>query len=81
MEKAIRKELIDHILMLEEDQQKNVLAYIKGILDESSREKKLDSGLKERLTARAIQSEKDIKEGNLYTVEEAEARLNERLGL
>ncbi len=39
-------------------------------------EKDLDPQIKKELTARALQSEKDIKDGNVYTLEEAETRLN-----
>ena len=41
----------------------------------------LDPVLKEKLTSRALKANEDIKAGRLYTREEAEARLKERMGL
>ena len=41
----------------------------------------LDPSIEKEMKARALKSEQDIKEGKVYTIEEAEARLNKRLGL
>lgn len=41
----------------------------------------LDPILKEKLTARALKANQDIKEGKVYTREEAEAKLKERMGI
>ncbi|NJN28036.1 MAG: hypothetical protein HC819_19725 [Cyclobacteriaceae bacterium] len=39
----------------------------------------LDPEVENAMTQRALQSEKDIKEGKVYTIEEADARLNQKL--
>ncbi|MEQ9300323.1 MAG: hypothetical protein RIF33_17250 [Cyclobacteriaceae bacterium] len=44
-------------------------------------QKDFDPSIEEEMISRALKSEQDIKEGKVYTVEEADARLNERLGL
>lgn len=41
----------------------------------------LDPSIEKEMKSRALKSEQDIKEGKVYTIEEAEARLNKRLGL
>ncbi|MEQ8712038.1 MAG: hypothetical protein RIC80_03425 [Cyclobacteriaceae bacterium] len=40
-----------------------------------------DPSIEEEMVSRALKSEQDIKEGKVYTTEEANARLNKRLGL
>lgn len=40
-----------------------------------------DPSVEKEMVSRALKSEQDIKEGKVYTIEEAEARLNKRLGL
>jgi hypothetical protein len=52
MNSVIDKELISHLLKLEESQQDKVLAYIKSLL------------VTDEMNNRAAQSEKDIAEGN-----------------
>jgi hypothetical protein len=44
-------------------------------------QKDLDPSVEKEMISRALKSEQDIKEGKVYTIEEAEARLNKRLGL
>jgi hypothetical protein len=39
----------------------------------------LDPEVQKAMTKRALQSEKDIQEGKVYTVEEADSRLNQKL--
>ncbi|WP_424961467.1 hypothetical protein [Ekhidna sp.] len=45
------------------------------------KEQKLDPTLKEKLTARALKAEEDINAGRVFTREEAEVKLKERLDL
>ena len=70
---ARKYHIIERIMKLSEPELNKIEAFLE--------ENKLDPQLEKELTARAIQSEKDIKKGNVYTVEEAESRLNKRLGL
>lgn len=44
-------------------------------------EQELNPILKEKLTARALTSEEDIKAGRVYNREEAEAKIKERMGI
>jgi hypothetical protein len=44
-------------------------------------EAKNEAQIEKDLTKRAEQSEKDISEGKVYTIEEADTRLRKRLGL
>ncbi len=37
--------------------------------------------IEQKLSARALEAEEDIKEGKVYTLEEAETRLNKRFGV
>jgi hypothetical protein len=39
----------------------------------------LDPEVQKAMTKRALQSEKDIQEGKVYTIEEADSRLNQKL--
>ncbi|TRX61436.1 hypothetical protein FNH22_05110 [Fulvivirga sp. M361] len=55
MEKVIGKELISHLLLLENDQQEKVLTYIKDLLN------------KDEMNRRADVSERDIAEGKTIT--------------
>jgi hypothetical protein len=70
---ARKYQLIEQVMKLSEEELKKMEAFLEDLY--------LDPQLKEKLTKRALQSEKDIKEGRVYTLEEAEARLNKRLGL
>ncbi len=40
-----------------------------------------DSLIAQELIARALEAEEDIKEGKVFTIEEAEAKLNQRFGV
>lgn len=44
-------------------------------------EEHLDPTVQELMESRALKAEEDIKAGRVYTLEEAEAKLNEQLGL
>jgi hypothetical protein len=66
----IRKyHLIEQVMHFNEVELNNLEAYLE--------ERKLDSELEAMLTARALQSEQDIKEGKIFTIEEAKARITE----
>src|SRR5690554_325541 len=71
---GIKQEL--HNLIEKEDDLR-LLEAIKTLLVKSS----LDLELKSRLTSRALQAEEDIKAGKVYTREEFEKKLDERLVL
>lgn len=45
------------------------------------KELELNPILKEKLTARALKAEEDIKTGRVYNREEAEAKIKERMGI
>ena len=61
------------------DQETNIslLEMAKALLTQGD----FDPAIEEEMITRALRSEKDIKEGKVYTVEEAEDRLNKRLEL
>jgi hypothetical protein len=63
--------------LIEKEKDLHVLEAIKTLLVKSS----LDPVLKEKLTSRALKAEEDIKEGRVYTREEFEKKLDNRLGL
>ncbi|WP_439484207.1 hypothetical protein [Cyclobacterium plantarum] len=63
--------------LIEKENDLHVLEAIKTLLIKSS----LDPVLKERLTSRALKAEEDIRTGNVYTREELEKKLDDRLGL
>ncbi|MFT7034935.1 MAG: hypothetical protein ACJA2S_003455 [Cyclobacteriaceae bacterium] len=44
-------------------------------------QQELDLILKQKLTSRALRANENIKNGKVYSREEAEAKLNERLGI
>lgn len=44
-------------------------------------QKDFDPATEKEMMSRALKSEQDIKDGKVFTIEEAEARLNKRLGL
>jgi len=64
-------------LLIDQEKDLHILEAIKTLLQKSS----LNPILKEKLTSRALKSEKDIKEGNVYTRAELEKKLDKRLGL
>jgi len=45
------------------------------------KQRDFDPSIEKEMVSRAIKSEQDIKEGIVYTIDEAEAELNKRLGL
>ena len=53
------------------------LNQIEAFLDE----KDLNPDIQKELIERALQSEEDIKQGRVYTAEQVEARIKDRLGL
>jgi hypothetical protein len=63
--------------LIDQEKDLHILEAIKTLLQKSS----LNPVLKEKLTSRALQSEKNIKEGNVYTRAEMEEKLDSRLGL
>ncbi|MEX0882090.1 MAG: hypothetical protein WDZ72_01330 [Cyclobacteriaceae bacterium] len=63
--------------LIEKENDLRVLEAIKTLLVKSS----LDPVLKEKLTSRALKAEEDIKAGRVYTREELEKKLDNRLGL
>jgi len=70
----IKKELRS---LIEKEKDLHVLEAIKTLLVKSS----LNPILKEKLTSRALKAEEDIREGRVYTREEFEKKLDNRLGL
>ncbi len=73
MSKLTKEEKIEEIKKLLDEQQED-----SGILDEiyERLQPKYDPILKEKLIARALRSEEDIKSGRVHTPEEALERLN-----
>ena len=63
--------------LIDQENDLHILEAIKTLLQKSS----LDPVLKEKLTSRALKSEKDIREDNVYTREELEKKLDSKLGL
>lgn len=63
--------------LIDQENDLHILEAIKTLLQKSS----LDPVLKEKLTSRALKSEKDIREGNVYTRAELEQKLDSKLGL
>ncbi|MEM7548389.1 MAG: hypothetical protein AAF363_01845 [Bacteroidota bacterium] len=75
----VRQEIHDYIDQADE----RLLRLVRGMLQAEQGE--YLSGPEEKMKAEMIRrvesSEQDIKEGKVYTIEEAEARLSERLDL
>lgn len=63
--------------LIEQESDPNVLDAVDAIFAQ----KDFDPLIQKEMISRALKSEKDIKEGKVYTIEEAETRLNKRLGL
>lgn len=63
--------------LIEKENDPQVLEAIKTLLVKSS----LNPVLKEKLTSRALKAEEDIRAGSVYTREELEKKLEERLGI
>ncbi|MEX2512506.1 MAG: hypothetical protein WD398_06345 [Cyclobacteriaceae bacterium] len=70
----IKKELRT---LIDKENDLHVLEVVKTLLVKSS----LDPILKEKLTSRALKAEEDINAGRVYTREEFEKKLDNRLGL
>lgn len=72
MDLASRKyHLIERVMLLNEKE----LDKMEALLDKEI----LDPEIEKAMTQRVLQSEKDIKEGKVYTIEEADSRLNQKL--
>lgn len=63
--------------LIEKENDRHVLEVIKNLLTKSN----LDPILKEKLTSRALKAERDIGDGNVFTREELEKKLDNSLGL
>ncbi len=63
--------------LIEKENDLHILEAIKTLLIKSG----LDPTLKEKLTSRALNAEEEIKAGRVYTREEIEKKLDNRLGL
>jgi len=64
-------------ILIEKEKDLHILEAIKTLLVKSS----FDPILKEKLTSRAFKAEEDIQAGRVYTREEFEKKLDNRLGL
>jgi hypothetical protein len=72
MDLASRKyHLMERVMLLSEKE----LDKMEALLNKEI----LDSEVQKAMTERALQSEKDIKEGRVYTIEEANSRLDQKL--
>ncbi len=63
--------------LIDQETDQLILEAIRTLLKKSS----LDPILKQKLSSRALQSEKNIKSGKVYDRSEAETRLKKRLGI
>lgn len=70
----IKTELKD---LIEKETDLRILEAVRALFTQ----KDLDPSIEKEMISRALKSEQDILEGRVYTIEEAEARLNKRLGL
>ena len=70
----IKTELRD---LIEKETDLRILETVRAMFTQ----KDLDPSVEKEMISRALKSEQDIKEGKVYTIEEAEARLNKRLDL
>jgi hypothetical protein len=64
-------------MLIEKEKDLHILEVITTLLIKSS----LDPILKEKLTSRALKAEEDIQTGRVYTREEFEKKLDNRLGI
>jgi hypothetical protein len=72
MDLASRKyHLMERVMLLSEKE----LDKMEALLNKEI----FDPEIEKAMTERALQSEKDIKEGKVYTIEEADSRLNQKL--
>jgi len=74
MKADIRTELKD---LIDQETNLSLLEAIKALFTQEH----VDPSVEKEMISRALRSEQDIKEGKTFTIEEAEARLDERLGL
>ena len=63
--------------LIEQETDLRILEAVKALFTQ----KDLDLTIEKEMISRALKSEQDIKEGKVYTIEEAESRVNKRLGL
>lgn len=63
--------------LIEQETNLSLLETVKALFTQ----KDFEPSIEEEMISRARKSEQDIKEGNVYTVEEADARLNKQLGI
>ncbi len=70
---ARKYQLIERVMQFTEAE----LIKLETLLEEVN----LDPQIEKDLTARALQSETEIKDGKVYTIKEANERINKRLGL
>jgi len=57
----------------------NIIDKLESLLKDE--QENLDPILKEKLTSRALKANENIKEGKVYSREEAEIKLKERMGI
>jgi CHASE3 domain sensor protein len=67
---------IEEILSISNDK---IIERLESVLKEE--QQKLDPVLKEKLTSRALKANEDIKAGRVYSREEAEKTIKERMGI
>lgn len=67
---------IEEILSISNDE---IIERLELVLKEE--QQRLDPVLKEKLISRALKANEDIKAGRVYSREEAEARIKERMGI
>lgn len=63
--------------LIEQETDLHILEAVRALFTQ----KELNPSIEKEMISRALKSEQDIKEGKVYTIEEAEARLNKRLDL
>lgn len=72
MDLASRKyHLMERVMLLSEKELDKIEALLNNEI--------FDPDVEKAMTVRALESEKDIKEGRVYTIEEADSRLNQKL--
>lgn len=74
MKADIKTELKD---LIDQETNLSLLEAVKALFTQED----FDPCVEKEMISRALKSEQDIKEGKVYTIDEAEARLNKRLGL
>ena len=66
--------LFEEILSIDNEA---ILAKLESVLEDE----RLDPKIQKIMEVRALRAEEDIRAGRLYSIEEAESKLNHRLGL